>query len=164
MFHATSRRHLMLHVGPPYRVHLTSHYTAVPVPRHHHFTSHLEARHVPHHTVTVHILHHSATIPHHTHIQHHSIFHTTPYSTSHYTTTSWFYLTPPHLTTHCSVMSNVENDAMCWNCGDKECGICNVRCDCSVSDVENDSTTHHIAYATFFITTIPHQQTFHITS
>ena len=31
---------------------------------------------------------HNTTIPHHTHIQHRSIFHTTPYSTSHYTTTS----------------------------------------------------------------------------
>ena len=34
----------------------------------------------------------------------------------------------------CDVMWNV------WNCGDEECGICNVLCDCyEMSDVENDA-------------------------
>ena len=56
--------------------------------------------HVPHHTATVHISHHPiyTTIPHHTHI-HHSIFHTTPYSTSHFTTTS-------DITTHCIISTS----------------------------------------------------------
>ena len=50
-----------------------------------------------------------------------------------------------------------KNGAKCWNCGDKECGMCNVLCDCGVmSYVENYAQSHHIAYATFFITTTPH--------
>ena len=85
MFHATSRRHLMLqHISPRTTTfyiwdHITLQSASVPP---FHTTTSQSTSH------TVHILHHSisTTIPHHTHIQHHSIFHTTPYSTSHYTT------------------------------------------------------------------------------
>ena len=99
------------HLGPPYSTsEVTLHCS---LPRHHHFTPpHLKA-HVPHHKATVHVSHHSTstTILHHTHIQHHSILHTTTYSTSHYTTTSRLNLHHtttsdntlhhfPHLTSH----------------------------------------------------------------
>ena len=37
-------------------------------------------------------------------------------------------------------MLDVESYVEVWNCGDEECGICNVLCDCCVmSDVENDA-------------------------
>ena len=44
----------------------------------------------------------------------------------------------------CCIMQDVESyDVMwyvVWNCGDEECGICNVLCDYRVmSDVENDA-------------------------
>ena len=37
-------------------------------------------------------------------------------------------------------MQDVESyDMVVWNCGDEKCGICNVLCDCCVSDAENDA-------------------------
>ena len=69
---------------------------------HHHISKHKifhitqpQSKSVSHHST-------STTSPHVTHIQHRSTFHTTLYSTTHYTTTSWFYITPPHIS-HCIV-------------------------------------------------------------
>ena len=74
-------RQLMLqYISPRTTIfYIWDHITLQCVPWHHHFTPpHLKAEHVPHHTASVHILYHStSTIPHHTHIQDHSIFHTT---------------------------------------------------------------------------------------
>ena len=125
MFHATSYRHLMLqHLGPPYSTsEITWHCS---LPRHHHFTPpHLEAQRVAQPQST------SRTIPHpqlcYTIPTLHSIFHTTPDSTSHYTTTSWFYITTSDITTLCIIFH-------IWH---------------------YTTITQHIAYATFFSTTIP---------
>ena len=95
-------------VTPPTAQHSTSHYYIPHVPRHisqtafivatdltsdHHIlhlTSHYTAVYLPppFHTTTSHQST-PATIPHHTHIQHHNtVVHTTPYSRSHYTITS----------------------------------------------------------------------------
>ena len=112
------------------------------LPRHHHFTSpHLKS-HVPHHAATVHISRDSTstTIPHHTHIRQHRIFHTTPYSTSHTTSDILIlhHTTTSDITTRCIVLH-------IWR-----------------------HITAHCIYATFFITTILHHHishsivTFHI--
>ena len=78
--------HLMLqqsHLGPPYSTSDITLHRSLP-----HTT-------ISHYHISKHMFHITqpqspsrTTIPHHTHIQHHSTFHTTPYSTSHYTTTS----------------------------------------------------------------------------
>ena len=67
-------------------LHLTSHYTAVRLPPPFHTTTPQSTTYSTSHSHSPHLT--PTTIPHHTHIQHHSIFHTTLYSTSHYTTTS----------------------------------------------------------------------------
>ena len=90
-----------------------------------HTTTNLKA-HVPHcHTTTVHILHHSTstTIPQHT------TFNTTAYFTPHHTI---FHIalhhhiltdliSHHHIWQHTAVWCRMWK--MCWNCGDKECGM-----------------------------------------
>ena len=99
MFHAISPRHLMSqHITSDHPIlHLTSHHSLPPTTISHH---HISKHNIFHITQPQSTSRHSTptTIPHHSHLQHHSTFHTTPYSTLHYTTTSWFYITPPHLT------------------------------------------------------------------
>ena len=160
MFHAISRRQCC-NISPGTTIfyiwdHITLQSASAPP---FHTTTNLKA-HVPHcHTTTVHILHHSTstTIPQHT------TFNTTAYFTPHHTI---FHIalhhhiltdliSHHHIWQHTAVWCRMWK--MCWNCGDKECGMC-----CVMSDVENDAVAHHIAYATFFITTIP-PLTFHIT-
>ena len=106
MFHTTSHRHLMLqHVSPRTTIfyiwdHIILQSASAP----------------PFHTTTsrstTSATSHSHS-PHHT-IPHPQLSHTTPtlnttaYFTPHhipphYTSTSWFYITPPHLTTHCII-------------------------------------------------------------
>ena len=89
-FHATSCQtfNVATHIASDH--HILRHLTSI-TPQsatYHHFTpQHLEAQDIPHHTATVQVSHHShPQLPHDTHIQHRSTFHTTPYSTSHYTT------------------------------------------------------------------------------
>ena len=75
---------MLQHISPQTTIFYIWHHITPQSASHRHFQVH-----VPNHTATVHISHHPiyTTIPHHTHI-HHSVFHTTPYSTSHFTTTS----------------------------------------------------------------------------
>ena len=41
---------------------------------------------------------------------------------------------------HNAKCGKLRCDVVVWNCGDEECGICKVLCDCCVmSDVENDA-------------------------
>ena len=130
------------------------------LPRHHHFTPpHLKS-HVPHHAATVHISRDSTstTIPHHTHIRQHRIFHTTPYSTSHttsdililhHTTTSdWHHNTLhnfPHLTLHNNRTAH---------------------CICHILQHHNSTPPHFTSHRNFphlAICNIPHTRTPHST-
>ena len=116
--------HVECHNIPPQ----TSHYTAVCLPP-------------PFHTITSQSTTYSTSHSHSPHLApfritptFNNIAHLTPYSTSHYTTTSLFYITPPQLTSQ---------------------QVASFFCIC------HHTITHPIAYVTFF-TTIPHT-TFHIT-
>ena len=89
----------------------------------------------------------SHTIPHpqllhHTHIQHYSIIQTTTYSTLHYTTTSWFYITQP-------CIASFHN--------------CTAHCICHILD--HNSTPPHFTYnfPHFALCNIPHTRTAHST-
>ena len=105
---------------------------------------------ISHHHISKHNIYH-ITQPQSRTIPHPQLYHTTPtfnitaYFTPHHIphriiqpVTSWFYITPPHLTSQ-QIASF------------------------STSDVTQQS--QHIAYATFFITTIPHHHiSYHVTS
>ena len=106
---------------------------------HHHFTPpHLKAQHIPRHC-TVHVSHHStsATIPHHTHIQHHRTFHTT---------------TIFHIALHHHILILHHWHHRIWHHNTLHI----------IFHIWRHTTvTQHLAYATFFITLIPHHISHH---
>ena len=98
--------------------------------------------------------------PHHIHIQHHSIFHTTPYSTLHYTTRFRFYTTTSEITPLCIIFHIWHHTS------DSHTARCVLHHHSSTPPHFTSHNFPHLALSsTFYIPGhhIPHHALFHIT-